>query len=190
MKPPVVLLAGGKGTRLGSLTKDTPKPLVTINGRAVLDHILIRLRLEGFERFIICVGHLAHKMAEHEFPVPVELIYEQEPLGTGGATRKAFELKGLDEAWVLNADTLRDTPLPEPIDGDFVYLSTSDNYDSGAYYVRKTAFREETDSIHGLCRMYQGIRFQQIPGKFYDMGTLQGLEQFKDYLDSIPYGVR
>ena len=52
-----VILAGGKGSRLGSLTKVTPKPMIKIAGKPILWHILKILSSQGIKEFIICLGY-------------------------------------------------------------------------------------------------------------------------------------
>ena len=52
-----VILAGGKGSRLGSLTKVTPKPMVKIAGKPIIWHILKILSSQGIKEFIICLGY-------------------------------------------------------------------------------------------------------------------------------------
>ena len=52
-----VILAGGKGSRLGSLTKVTPKPMIKIDGKPILWHILKILSSQGIKEFIICLGY-------------------------------------------------------------------------------------------------------------------------------------
>ena len=52
-----VILAGGKGSRLGSLTKVTPKPMIKVGGKPILWHILKILSSQGIKEFIICLGY-------------------------------------------------------------------------------------------------------------------------------------
>jgi D-glycero-D-manno-heptose 1,7-bisphosphate phosphatase len=105
-----VFLVGGKGTRLGSLTTDTPKPLLPVGGRPFLDYLLDRAVHFGASEILLLAGHLAGKVAVsyHERPwngVPVRCHVEAEPLGTAGALRQASAL--LPARWVLmNGDTL------------------------------------------------------------------------------------
>lgn len=54
-----ILLCGGKGERLRPLTEDVPKPLLPLQGRPLLDHLVAYLHASGIHRFVICVGHLA-----------------------------------------------------------------------------------------------------------------------------------
>lgn len=90
----VVVLCGGRGSRLGSLTTQTPKPLLPVGGEPFLLKLLRNLRGEGFERFFLAAHYLAERfeefLAAHRTELPsVRLIVEPAPLGTGGALRHA-----------------------------------------------------------------------------------------------------
>lgn len=61
----VVILAGGKGTRLSELTQDTPKGLAPIGQRPILWHIMSIFARQGHTRFVVCVGFQGHKIADH-----------------------------------------------------------------------------------------------------------------------------
>ena len=56
----VVIMAGGKGTRISSLFHDIPKPMIKIDDRPVLEHEIECLRRQGFDDIIITVSHLGH----------------------------------------------------------------------------------------------------------------------------------
>lgn len=87
---PVFLMAGGFGSRLYPLTQDCPKPLLKVGNKPILEIILERLINAGFHRFYIST-HYKHHMIEQYFSdgsrwgVSIEYIYEESPLGTGGA---------------------------------------------------------------------------------------------------------
>jgi D,D-heptose 1,7-bisphosphate phosphatase len=107
-----VLLAGGRGTRLGELTKETPKPLLSLAGRPFLDHVVWNLKRFGIDRILFSVGYRAEQFQAHygdghDHGVTAEYLVEAEPLGTGGALLQALPRL---EPWslVLNADTMFD----------------------------------------------------------------------------------
>jgi dTDP-glucose pyrophosphorylase len=86
----MVIMAGGKGTRLRPFTENCPKPLVMVAGKPMLEHIIERARLEGFTDFVIAIHHLGHMIEEHfkdgsDFDVNIEYLRETKPLGTAGA---------------------------------------------------------------------------------------------------------
>ena len=60
-----VILAGGRGSRLGSLTKSTPKPMIKIGGKPILWHILKILDAYGIKNFIICLGYKGNVIKEY-----------------------------------------------------------------------------------------------------------------------------
>jgi len=108
-KPPrqAVILAGGLGTRLGALTRETPKPLLPVAGKPFLDYLLWNLERHGFERVLFLLGYKAMRIIEHYGSgaghsladdaqrnprLEVEYAVETEPMGTGGALRQAKEL--------------------------------------------------------------------------------------------------
>jgi NDP-sugar pyrophosphorylase family protein len=105
----IAILAGGLGTRLGSLTKDTPKSMVEICGKPFLEYQLELLKKQNLKEIVLCVGHLKDKIESYfgdgsRFGVRIEYGEEEEPLGTAGALRNAGNLLG-DDFLVLNGDS-------------------------------------------------------------------------------------
>ncbi len=112
----VVVLCGGKGTRLGPLTAHTPKPLLPVGGYPFLLRLLLRMEQEGFTRFILAAHHLADHfrtfLSTYGDVVPdIELVVEPEPLGTGGALRHAAESVRSSSFVVLNGDSWVSQPV-------------------------------------------------------------------------------
>lgn len=70
---PVVILAGGRGTRLMEETQVIPKPMVTIGGKPVLLHIMLSYAHFGFRRFIICLGYKGHLIKEFFLDLPKQM---------------------------------------------------------------------------------------------------------------------
>lgn len=107
-----VILAGGLGTRLGSLTKDCPKPILPVAGKPFLAYLIENISRFGISDFVICVGHLGESVVEtlgdgSSLGVRISYSYEQEPLGTGGCVKYAMPLLD-DHFLMLNGDTLFD----------------------------------------------------------------------------------
>ncbi len=107
---PVLILAGGLGTRLRPAVADRPKGLAPIAGKPFLEIQIELLADQGAERFVLCVGHRAGQIEAHfgdgsRWGVRIEYSLEQEQLlGTGGALRLAQ--RWFDpQALVLNGDT-------------------------------------------------------------------------------------
>lgn len=108
--PPICLLAGGLGTRLGDAAKGRPKALVEVAGEPFLHHQLRHLRRQGAQRIVLCIGFRGELIEEaigdgSAFGVEVRYSHDgPEPIGTGGAVRKALPLLG-EEFLVTFADT-------------------------------------------------------------------------------------
>lgn len=110
-----VILAGGLGTRLGEAARHTPKPLLDVGGRPLLEHLVWNLRRHGVDDIVMSVGHLAHRIEEHfgdgsAFGVRIRYVVEASPAGTGGALRLCADLLEPRFA-LLNGDTLFDFNL-------------------------------------------------------------------------------
>jgi D-glycero-D-manno-heptose 1,7-bisphosphate phosphatase len=89
-----IILAGGLGTRLGSLAQGMPKPMVEVGGRPFLEHLLNQLVGQGFHRVLLLVGHQAEHIMEYFGDGRgrgIQILYSREasPLGTGGALKQA-----------------------------------------------------------------------------------------------------
>ena len=86
-----VIMAGGKGSRLLSITNDEiPKPMVPVDGKPLLEYQVEKLKSYGVKKIIMIVGHLGEKISGHfqdgrAFGVDIDYIFEKEPLGTAGA---------------------------------------------------------------------------------------------------------
>ena len=86
----VIIMAGGFGTRLGEMTKTCPKPMLEIEGRPMIEHIIQNLKRAGFSNFIITTHYLNEIINDYfgdggQWNVNISYIHEDSPLGTGGA---------------------------------------------------------------------------------------------------------
>ncbi|MCS6831256.1 MAG: sugar phosphate nucleotidyltransferase, partial [bacterium] len=93
-----VLLAAGRGTRLGDLTRNVPKPMVPLAGRPLLEHILLNIvEATSIRHFTVVVQYCAERIMHHfgngdALGVTIRYVYQpQEQPGTGGALRAALE---------------------------------------------------------------------------------------------------
>jgi MurNAc alpha-1-phosphate uridylyltransferase len=107
--PPICILAGGLGTRLGHIVADTPKPLLDVNGEPFLSHQLRLLAQHGARRAVLCVGYLGglieSRIGSEAFGIEIAYSYDGPTLiGTLGAIRRAVPLLG-DRFLVLYGDT-------------------------------------------------------------------------------------
>lgn len=112
----VIILCGGRGTRLRSLTEATPKPLLPVGGEPFLLRLMRHLKEEGFRRFVLAAHYLPgqfHAFSEahqEEFP-GMRVVVEPHPLGTGGAIRHAAESVLSPSFLVLNGDSWVEQPM-------------------------------------------------------------------------------
>lgn len=147
----VVIMAGGKGTRISSVASDIPKPMIKIENKPVLEHEIECLRAQGFTDIILTVSHLGNVIVDYfgdgrgvspatgeTFGVNIEYYFEKEPLGNAGALFKIKD-KLTDDFLLLNADAMFDVDFNRFIQfhkkhGGLVTLFTHPNshpYDSG-----------------------------------------------------------
>ncbi|PLW82087.1 alcohol dehydrogenase [Kineobactrum sediminis] len=87
---PVFLMAGGFGTRLRPLTNNCPKPMLKVGDKPILEQILLNFVDAGFHRFYISTHYMPEVIREHfgngeKWGISIQYVYEDEPLGTGGA---------------------------------------------------------------------------------------------------------
>jgi NDP-sugar pyrophosphorylase family protein len=107
----VIILAGGKGTRLAPYTTVFPKPMMPVGDLPILEIVLRQLRHYGFRNIVISVGHLAELLRAFfgdgsKWGLNIRYVSEDEPLGTMGPLRL---VDGLDRPFiVMNGDLLTD----------------------------------------------------------------------------------
>ena len=143
----VVLMAGGRGTRISELFPDIPKPLIPIDNIPVLEREIISLRNQGFTNFILTIGYMAEKIQEYfgngeKWGVKIEYSVEEKPLGNAGAL---FFLDLKEDFLLLNADAVFDVDFNRMVEfhkqhGGLVTLFTHPNshpYDSGLIIARE-----------------------------------------------------
>jgi len=107
-----LILAGGYGKRLRPLTLDTPKPLITVGKKAVIEYQLEWLRYYSIEEAVVLAGYLKEKLittlgSGSRYGVSITYVVEDEPLGTGGALKNASHvLKKNEYSIVVNGDII------------------------------------------------------------------------------------
>lgn len=159
----VVIMAGGKGTRISSVASDIPKPMIKIEGTPVLEREIACLKNQGFDDIIITVGHLGNIIMDYfgdgtknspvtgqPFGVHIEYYFENKPLGNAGALFKIKD-KLAENFLLLNADVMFDVYFNRFVEyhkqhGGIVTLFTHPNshpYDSGLIIADKTGAVEK-----------------------------------------------
>ena len=107
-----ILLVGGFGTRLMPLTRNTPKPMLTVAGIPVTEHQLMMAKAAGIKEIVLATSYLSEVFTPYfgdgsQWGMSIKYAVEKEPLGTGGAIRNAAQLLNTQESVViLNGDVL------------------------------------------------------------------------------------
>lgn len=140
----VVLMAGGRGTRIAELFPNIPKPLIPVAGMPILEREIRSLCAQGFKDIILTVGYLADKIIAYfgdgsQFGAKIDYFVEESPLGNAGALFRLREKIGDEPFLLLNADAAFDVDFNRMVafhqnHGGFVTLFTHPNshpYDSG-----------------------------------------------------------
>lgn len=112
---PVLVLAGGFGTRLKSVVSDVPKPLAPVNGKPFIHYLMSHLYSQGARNFFFLLHYEAEvikatladgSLLHTSDDLNINSVVEREPLGTGGAIRNALTVFGIETSFiVVNADT-------------------------------------------------------------------------------------
>ena len=89
-KNTVVVMAGGKGSRMMPFTSKCPKPMLTIGDKPILEHILLKAKAEGFNKFVFSVNYLGYLIKNYfkdgsKWGVHIKYLNEKKPLGTAGS---------------------------------------------------------------------------------------------------------
>ena len=125
----MVIMAGGMGTRLRPHTENCPKPLLAVAGKPMLEHIIERAKLEGFNHFVLAIHYLGHMIEEHfgngeRLGVQIDYLREESPLGTAGALGLLNPLT--DAPFVVtNGDVITDIRYGELLDFHIRYAAAA-----------------------------------------------------------------
>ena len=158
------ILVGGLGTRLGSLTEQTPKPLLPVDGKPFLSWVLRELLRFGIDEAVLLVGHLSDQViafaedAARHLPKPMRICVSREPIraGTGGALWHARDQLH-DRFLMVNGDSLFDTNIAS-------FLVKSADFTNSIVHV----LLRETDDLsrYGVVELSgkQIVAFNERPG--------------------------
>ena len=122
----MVIMAGGKGSRLHPQTENRPKPMLLVAGIPILEHIIKRAQSQGFNHFIIAINYLGEIIEKYfrdgqKFGVKIEYLHEDVPLGTAGAL-SLLSSKPERAFIVTNGDVITDINY-----SDFLEYHTAQN---------------------------------------------------------------
>lgn len=111
-----MILAAGRGTRMGVLSNTTPKPLLQVNGKALIEYHLYRLAEVGVHDIVINISHHADQIRDtlgtgERYGVSIQYSHEASPLETAGGIYQALPLLGKVPFLVVNGDIFTDYPF-------------------------------------------------------------------------------
>lgn len=167
--PSALIMAGGLGSRLGERTKNTPKPLLPVAGRPILDHIIESLENADVENIFISVRYLADQIEEfvdgRDSKATINILHETEPLGTAGSI----------------------SLLPESVKGPFITLNGDliTKIDYGAFF----AFHErhDFDAIVAVAQHRAEIPFGVVQRD--ESGVFSGIDEKPSHEYFIAAGI-
>lgn len=116
----MVIMAGGRGTRMRPYTEKCPKPMLPVAGKPMLEHIIERAKSQGFVNFVLSVNYLSQMIRDHfgdgdAWGVKISYVEENEPLGTAGAL-SLISPRPKSAFVVTNGDVLADIDFRELFD--------------------------------------------------------------------------
>jgi len=165
-----LILAAGLGTRLLPLTKDTPKCMIKVGGKPVLEHLVDHLNSFGITEIIVNLHHLPEKIYQH-FGTRLLYFYEPKLLGEERTERELQNWLG-ESYIVMNGDTLTDVDI-----GKMIVLSSNEeaeilSVDDGVYTGTRVG------------RKWQGkILKVEFECYWVDIGTPEGLKKARDHYE-------
>ncbi len=178
-----MILAAGRGERMGALTDNCPKPLLRVGDYCLIEHHLIRLAEAGVQDVVINLWYLGDQIQEYlgQSIYGLRLYYsvEKQLLGTGGGVQKALPLLGDEPFLLLSADVWTDYPLeqlPKKLSG-LAHLVLVDNppfHPNGDYSLNQSYLSH--DFQHRLNYAGFGILdpqlFNDCPNVPFEIGAL------------------
>jgi NDP-sugar pyrophosphorylase family protein len=170
-----MVLAAGRGTRLAPLTDTTPKPLVPVAGRPLLEHILEFLRAGGIEEVVINLHHLGRRIESYlgdgsRFGLHIRYSWEDPILDTGGGIKRAESMLAGEPFVVMNGDSLLELRLREVLaaherSGALATLVLRPDPDAARYGLVELDGSDRVRRIVGLPAGVQGsLRGFMFPG--------------------------
>ncbi len=156
-----MIFAAGRGERMGELTKDMPKPLLTVNGKPLIAHTIENLRKAGVKDVVINLAYLGNQIEQaigegDEYGVNIKYSFEPYPLETAGAIVFASKLLG-DAPFILtNADVWTTFPYKDLIEkklsssvlGHLVMVENPEHNPLGDFVLNENGFLSADTNIN------------------------------------------
>ena len=231
---PMIILCGVKGTRLGSLTADTPKSLLIFNRKPFIQYQIELLKANGFNRIHLCLGKFASEIidffyAKSNFDIHITYSIDEPQLGTAGAMENALDMIDGEDFFVMYGDSYVDMNYRNMqikydnsaelsmmsvyknnnkfdksnvaiidygllmsyqnrgVDLEYIDAGVSiyDKHIFGSEYLFCSYLPQSLKDIQGIISNFRGISEMApyiIKNRFYEIGSLQGIEDFKEFI--------
>ena len=190
---PLIVLAGGFGTRLRALVTDVPKPLAPVAGKPFIVHLIEHWIAHDVKEFIFLLHFEAHLieatllelLSDERFGhIKIDVIVETKPLGTGGAILNAVSELGIKDSFlVVNADTwlghgYRELSASDPCALAVVSVPNSQRYGSLVFNEYGISEFKEKSKSNGRAFISSGL-YHLLPGIFkgFDPGSSFSLDE-------------
>ncbi len=150
-----VVLAAGRGKRMGEITTETPKAMLSVRGKPMLEHVLDGLAAVGIESFFLVVGYRREMIEQHfrNWRLPIEFRVQEPVDGTGSATRLAREFAG-EEPFLLTYGDI----ICEP----HAYIRCGRELEEHPDAAAVLGVRDVDDPWHGAAVYEQGGRVTRV----------------------------
>jgi N-acetyl-alpha-D-muramate 1-phosphate uridylyltransferase len=179
-----MIFAAGFGTRMGAMTATTPKPMIQLNGRPMVDHSIALLRNAGIDRIVANTHYLSDRIAPHLKDAGVTVLFEQPCiLETGGGLKAARRALGASPVVTLNPDTawIGPNPVSELLDAWranmtalllLVPLSHADTErNTGDFSLEQGEIRRSGDYLYTGAQIIRTDRLDEIDASVFSLNT-------------------
>lgn len=179
-----MILAAGRGQRMGELTTHIPKPLLRVAGNYLIDYAIASLRAAGIYEIVINISHHKEQIKQaigdgKRYGVTIYYSEEEERLETGGGIAKALPLLGNEPFLVMSSDIITDYPLqqlPQNLKG-LAHLVMVDNpsfHPNGDFGLRQgyADLRAKPTYTFGNIGVYHPALFKNCDAQFFPLNQL------------------
>ena len=205
-----MILAAGKGSRMGSLTLHTPKPLTLLAGKTLIEHHLIRFKNASITEIYINISYHGDKIKSYlgdgkKYGVNITYLDESNlMLGTGGGILNALPLLGENPFWLINADVFTDFEIRLDLElnrnflGHLFLVPNPEHNSRGDFYLSDSLISYSQNNrpltFSGISllspNLFDGVNEQSLSGEVYegywsDIGSQDRLKQAEKYLKQV-----
>lgn len=173
---PVVIMAGGRGVRVNSITNNIPKPLLKIGSETMIEILIKKLVTQGFKNIFISVNFMKSKIKDllkngQEFGASIQYLEETQPLGTAGSL---YLLKNIDfqSCLVIHADVF----------GDINFRNILENHQNGGNSMTIATTEKVTKLDFGVVIQYKNQQMEIVEKPEYKFDVFAGISIFEKHV--------